>query len=705
MTKLENNKIYKALTIVVVLLTIVVLLLGILPKMFSRCYAVGNNGMDELSFSLSKGDYAVSVSYSAETDIYLEGFYTAQNQEFVLCGILLPATNGISDYTFDLPMPISVRNDSIRFRVPQNDEKAYSIEYVSIKSKGIPLWNIFVLFVYCLSAAAMFTLSKKKDEYTYSLIYTIISTFMCPLLLESKALLLLWYLALLICIYFVLKGKIALNNENIVCWGFLILSFTVLLIFSTSSPLYVTNIGCDSNIYYSVGSAMANGRELYTEAFDHKGPLLFILFELLYILIPTSFSAVWLFEVLMLTIDLCLVYKIAAYYLSKRLSIVAAIISLCTILPSSYFISGASYEELILPMVLGMFYLMMPYIVEKEDAEERKPIIDFALLGVFAAVVFFSKFNVSVMWIVIPLLMCIILWRRYKFRPFAGYVAGWVLIVVFVLLYFIATSGISSLYHYYFEFNIKYGGVLGLREAISRIILNLYDAFMSHKLNAFLILVGLAVTCVSDKYFNIFGKVLIPLSFIVLCGTAYPGYFVCVYYYTLPAIYAFWGITVLLDGLSSAFYDINMDGNVVALSAVLAVISIFFTNDFITYSKFIDYEPKVQEVFAQQMRLFGKDGDVSFFELGFLESGFFAASNIAPTVQYFFLPNSGAGAADEAFNGQFSYLENAETEYFIWAGCSAEDYPNTESIARNYTLLSTYRTPNDVFYMLYRRNN
>ncbi len=128
----------------------------------------------------------------------------------------------------------------------------------------------------------------------------------------------------------------------------------------------------------------------------------------------------------------------------------------------------------------------------------------------------------------------------------------------------------------------------------------------------------------------------------------------------------------------------------------------FTVNSVVTDSVIIDREPRVQEVIAQQMELNAK-GDKTLFELGCLDRSFYAASKQYPTVQYFYLPNVSMEESPEPFSGQMSYLQNKSTEYFIWRGFNPEHYPDAQVAIENYHHVTTYKTVDDDYYMLFQR--
>ena len=71
-----------------------------------------------------------------------------------------------------------------------------------------------------------------------------------------------------------------------------------LLVATSSLPLYATNFWTDTNIYFTIGRGMTRGLMPYRDLFDHKGPLLFILYALGAAISDTSFIGVFALEAL-----------------------------------------------------------------------------------------------------------------------------------------------------------------------------------------------------------------------------------------------------------------------------------------------------------------------------------------------------------------------------------------------------------------------
>jgi len=106
------------------------------------------------------------------------------------------------------------------------------------------------------------------------------------------------------------KRKVLLKIENNLdnftyVYGYcLLISVLFLLIATKSSPLYPFNNWADANISFTMGKGMMNGKVLYRDLFDHKGPYMYLLFGLGYLISNTSFLGIFIFQIISFSIFL-----------------------------------------------------------------------------------------------------------------------------------------------------------------------------------------------------------------------------------------------------------------------------------------------------------------------------------------------------------------------------------------------------------------
>ncbi len=112
----------------------------------------------------------------------------------------------------------------------------------------------------------------------------------------------------------------ALGKRKALHWAMLfLLSFVVLLLLSPDS--YLADIyakRCDSAWFYTCGKAWMEGMVPYVDFADSKGPLLWLIYGLGYLLSPTSYHGVFWLSVIAYTVAFHFIGLTAHLFLRKR---------------------------------------------------------------------------------------------------------------------------------------------------------------------------------------------------------------------------------------------------------------------------------------------------------------------------------------------------------------------------------------------------
>ena len=93
-----------------------------------------------------------------------------------------------------------------------------------------------------------------------------------------------------------------LDNKKVILTILLIVSILTLLICSKNSPLYPYNDWVDGNAFFTMGKGMFNGKVPYKDLFEQKGPLLYLIYVIGYLISHDTFLGVYLLEVISYTI-------------------------------------------------------------------------------------------------------------------------------------------------------------------------------------------------------------------------------------------------------------------------------------------------------------------------------------------------------------------------------------------------------------------
>ena len=108
-----------------------------------------------------------------------------------------------------------------------------------------------------------------------------------------------------------------LDNKKVIIAILLVASIFTLLICSKNSPLYPYNDWVDGNAFFTMGKGMFNGKVPYKDLFEQKGPLLYLIYGIGYLISHDTFLGVYLLEVISYTIFGYFLFKIARTYLNQ----------------------------------------------------------------------------------------------------------------------------------------------------------------------------------------------------------------------------------------------------------------------------------------------------------------------------------------------------------------------------------------------------
>ncbi len=155
-----------------------------------------------------------------------------------------------------------------------------------------------------------------------------------------------------------LQQLISFHGSKFLRWSVLfVFSFIMLLLLSPDSPLMHQFGGrCDSSWFFTAGKAWMEGMTPYVDFADSKGPLLWLIYGIGYLLTPTSYTGVFLLSVIAYTLTFGFVWQTCRLKLRKRDSlIVVACMSTCFF--CKIFHTEVRAEDFCMPAICGGIYI------------------------------------------------------------------------------------------------------------------------------------------------------------------------------------------------------------------------------------------------------------------------------------------------------------------------------------------------------------
>lgn len=481
------------------------------------------------------------------------------------------------------------------------------------------------------------------------------------------------------------KLKAKLNNREYQYLAlFTLLGFFIMLICSYTSPAFYFDYSPDNNAFFTVGKAMAHGQVLYKDIFEQKGPYIYLLHIIAYLVAQRSFVFIYFYESLTLIASMYLTYRIAKLVLTTPQALLVGILSPALFLYHPYYDYGDTAEFFALPLILSLIYLIMLLVVYHLRVSPWW----FFAQGLFVGIEFFSKYTLLGGWIAFYLFMGVYLLRRKKWQMLQRLIlwsgAGFLLATVPWIVYFAVVHGLKSFIAVYFLFNTQvymtssvsfFANLVQSASLLSQFFLSSVVFFM-------LGLVGtLAITFRTDILPGAFAKSLYLLVFLgndifALYGYSSGNvfqYYQLVYFpfFVLPLIY-----------FCKFFFDrqtIRSDDDALTILATILV-SLFLVlgvNNNFTSSRLFpnnasvtDRHTKVpqapaQTEFGDLMRA-QTTGKMTLLNYGSIDMGFYTASGAVPTQYYFQNYNIPAKSDPTILNSQVNAIRHKQVEWVVF---------------------------------------
>lgn len=500
--------------------------------------------------------------------------------------------------------------------------------------------------------------------------------------------------------------KTILEEKNIL----IVLSiYAFLLIFfcSLMSPLYPFNDWSDINLYFNIGKAMFHGQTLYTDIFDHKGPLIFVIYGIGSLISKDSFIGMYFIESIVWVLMIFSAYFIARLYLDKIYAFVVAVIFPALLLSHSS--EGGSAEEFIVLFEVISLYLFVRYFKNK-NASVHKP--KYMLIhGIMCTVVIFIKINLVVFWI-FPLLAVFINLlskKDYKnlLQNIIAFVIGVLIVSLPIILYFVINNALSYAWDTYITLNKNYAQIGEFGQVMENLIVRFYQRLKFDNYEFVIILIG--ATYFPLKYIgNVWGKTGLILSFaslfiIIFMGTGY------VFYYSMPYyIFCITGCIAIID-LLRRFIKIQPHWYFYLLFFIIALACGIKTKEFFGRTKEVLLRlEQPNDVLHQFNNIVSQEKNPTLICLGLdATAGIFTMANITPNVKYCLSPNLPYKIYPDMRDQQTKYIENKQVQFIVLPAMALnyEYFSSLSILKENYEVVSTFEENGIPIYFLYKQKD
>jgi len=488
------------------------------------------------------------------------------------------------------------------------------------------------------------------------------------------------------------------SKSCIIIIGFcFFISFLFLLIATKSSPLYPFNDWVDTNASFTMGKAMMNGRVLYRDIFDQRGPLLYFLFGLAYLISKTSFLGVFIFEVLSFSVFLFFSYKLLILYLDIEYAIITLPVLAAVVLNLKSFSHGGSPEEFCLPLVVISLYYLLNYF--RNIHPKPMPLRQVFLNGIIAGCVLWIKFSLLGFWFgwMVSIFIIIII-KHGLLRALEAalvFIFGMFTATLPWLLYFGINHSIVEWINSYLIINLTsysdYSQGSSLIPNIKYIPIKFFGHLLLNPIIVGHLYLGFFVFLTNKIFISGFLKKLsILLCFLLLSISVFGFGQSHTYYFLIFSPFLTFGFIVVLTLAYQKFGEINS----VKLFSIIFIISFaiaFIYNFTFHHNSYLLKLEKTDFVQFEFASIINETDNATLLNYGALDSGFYTTTGITPDVRFFQKQNIPYSRFPIAVNEQNRYIKDRFVDYVVIINPISENNKIIEIpfLYQNYTLLET----------------
>lgn len=246
-----------------------------------------------------------------------------------------------------------------------------------------------------------------------------------------------------------------------------------------SSPLYKGLPDIDSSVFQVMGKGMLEHKIMYKELFDHKGPIVYIINALAF-LVNNNYG-LFIIETIIFYIGTIFVYKTSRIVLSKKASI---IVNLLYMLISFRYFYGGNYTEeyAITFMSIAMYFIIK--ILHKKEMNKK---LYWIMVGATFAINLLIKPTYISIWIAFGIVQLIASIKDKKIKELIksiGYMLIGILIIsVPIIFYLIINNDIKDFIDAYIVMNMKYSD-----SSIKMRIMKFGELSTAYKYNQYLLM-------------------------------------------------------------------------------------------------------------------------------------------------------------------------------------------------------------------------
>ena len=463
------------------------------------------------------------------------------------------------------------------------------------------------------------------------------------------------------------KTKAFFNKYGHVIW-IIALAIVFITFCSKCSFIFPFNDWCDSNIYFTIGKSMVNGKVLYRDIFDHKGPYIFMLHSLAYLISNKSFLGVYFIEIPLAALFCYSVYKLLLLYVEKRYALLSLPVLAFVSYASLAFCHGDSAEEIVMPfMALSLLHLF------QFTKGQKLSLFKYAVAGIFTAIAFWIKFTLCGFFMGWILLAFIFEVKdktvKHAFCGIGSFLGAFILSTLPVIIYFGVNKCFGDLFEVYFIDNLFVYSKGTEGEIVSFLLkigmpIWVYLRSFAYGLFFYILLIPGFIYFATSKEISRREKIALFVTYalmnLLIFGGGRGGK-----YYGLPVcIFAFTGtVAAFKVRFTQKLCDKIVKRFILSTAVVSAVL--FVLAPFVSPYRIETFKKKSELFQFQFAEIISEKQDATILNYGTLDLGLYTVTGTVPECKYFFKPNI---AISEIMQTHDEWVIEGKTDFVVLQG-------------------------------------
>ena len=456
--------------------------------------------------------------------------------------------------------------------------------------------------------------------------------------------------------------KISLLKDSVIIVLLSILSIIFIYFFSNStSPFIPGYYSFDSAIFQVIGKSWERGIIPYSQCFDHKGPIIFLINALGYKL-GMGREGVAVIQCLFMIPTFILIYKLSGLFLNEKLSMITTVLSFI-VLKITYD-CGNLTEEYSLLFIMASLYVGFKYL-KKIDFDKEETISYPWKYGLINGASFMWMFllrvtnAISVCTLVLVVLVILLKNKKYKniLHNAVSFIAGALIVFLPFAVYFTIKDSFYDMMFGTIIYNILYAAESSF-SLTGAVILAMFSSIMM------IIISILHIICTKRKrdimgIYMLFTAIVSLILFTRMNGYEHyymitlPYFAICVGFIwdikkekVLKRIALFTGSTLLIiQVLFGGYKIIRYKSSLEHFDA--------YTKE---YQAFVDeFNSHIPENEKEQVLTFGRNS----------LSAWYLVNDIDPTFKYCFVQDWQAKNSEKMTDEIFNYLNNKPAKWLV----------------------------------------